>query len=70
MTVVGTVAGVYLTTNANIKQPSASLYHKVNSAADEFAERELKFPSEKDKKHVKREEIEKAIQDMANNPQK
>ena len=58
MTVVAaliTVAGVYF-----------APYFKVNSAAVEFAERELDFPSEKDKKHVKREGIEKAIQDMAN----
>ena len=58
MTVVAaliTVAGVYF-----------APYFKVNSAAVEFAERELDFPSEKDKKHVKREGIEKAIQEIAN----
>ena len=58
MTVVAaliTVAGVYF-----------APYFKVNSAAVEFAERELDFPSEKDEKHVKREGIEKAIQEIAN----
>jgi len=63
---VGAVTAAHYNIVANITQPSDSLDHKVDVAAKSFAERELKFPSEKDKKHVKREEIEKAIQDMAN----
>ena len=61
-----TIVGVYLTTSANIKQPSESLDHKVNISANAFAEHELEFPSEKHKKHVKREGIEKAIQEIGN----
>ena len=66
VTVVGTVAGVYVTTSANIKQPTEAADFKIDVAAKAFAERELEFPSIIDEKHVGRLELERAIQDMAN----
>ena len=61
---VGAVTAAHYNIVANITQPSDSLDHKIDIAAKAFAERELEFFEED--KHVKREEIEKAIQDMAN----
>ena len=68
VTIISVVVGAKLNESANIALPADALKKQVDDAAKAFAESELKLEIGKDDKHVKRVEVEKAIQDMANQP--